>query len=155
MSQLAIGVEAPDFQLQTTDGRMWRLSEELARRPVVLVFYKASCSTCQFTFPFIQQIYSKAGKTAPWTLWAISEDEPEETLDFARQHGLTFDLLIDEYPYPVSAAYGLHNVPAIFIVKMDGKISLSDFGFTKDTLNQIAGFPFFTPNDGLPSSRPG
>lgn len=155
MSQLAIGVEAPDFQLKTADGRPRRLSEELPERPVLLVFYKASCSTCQFTLPFIQQIYSKLGKTAPWTLWAISEDEPEETLDFARQLGLTFDLLIDEHPYPVSAAYGLHYVPAIFLVQKNGTISLSDFGFTKDTLNQIAGFPFFTPDDGLPSTRPG
>src|SRR5579864_2980172 len=138
MSQLAIGVEAPDFQLTAPDGRSRRLSEELAHRPVVLVFYKAACSTCQFTFPFIQQIYSKVGKTAPWTLWAISEDDPDETLEFARQNGLTFDVLLDEHPYPVSAAYGLHNVPAIFVVQKNGAISLSDFGFTKDTLNQIA-----------------
>jgi peroxiredoxin len=155
MSQLAVGLEAPDFELKTADGRIRRLSEELARSPVVLVFYKASCSTCQFAFPFIQQIYSKVGKVAPWTLWAISEDDPDETLDFALQHGLTFELLIDEHPYAVSASYGLHNVPAIFVVQKNGTISLSDFGFTKDTLNQIAGFPFFTPEDGLPSARPG
>jgi peroxiredoxin len=155
MSQLAVGVEAPDFELETAEGRIRRLSEELARRPVILVFYKASCSTCQFAFPFIQQIYSKVGKTAPWTLWAISEDDPRETLEFAHQHALTFELLIDEHPYAVSAAYGLQNVPAIFMVQKNGTISLSDFGFTKDTLNQIAGFHFFTPDDGLPSSRPG
>jgi peroxiredoxin len=155
MSQLAIGVEAPDFQLNTPDGQRRGLSEALEHGPVVLVFYKAACSTCQFTFPFIEQIYSKVAKTAPWTLWAISEDEPEETLAFALEHGLTFDILIDEHPYPVSAAYGLHNVPAIFMIQKDGTISLSDFGFTKESLNQIAGFPFFTPNDGLPSSRPG
>jgi peroxiredoxin len=155
MSQLAIGIEAPDFELKTAAGQFRRLSEELARKPVVLVFYKAGCSTCQFTFPFIQQIYSRVGKVAPWTLWAISEDDPDETLAFARQHGLTFELLIDEHPYAVSAAYGLHNVPAIFIVQKNGTISLSDFGFAKDSLNQIAGFPFFTSDDGLPSSRPG
>ena len=155
MSQLAIGVEAPDFELKTADGQTRRLSEAIEHGPVVLVFYKAACSTCQFTFPFIQQIYSKVGKTAPWTLWAISEDEAKETADFAKQFGLTFDLLIDDHPYAVSAAYGLHNVPAIFIVQRDGTISLSDFGFTKDSLNLIAGFPFFTPNDGLPPSRPG
>jgi peroxiredoxin len=155
MSQLLIGIEAPDFELKTAEGRMRRLSEELAHRPVVLVFYKAACSTCQFTFPFIQQIYSKVGNTAPWTLWAISQDDPEETVDFAREYGLTFELLIDEHPYAVSAAYGLQNVPAIFLIQKDGTISLSDFGFSKNTLNQIAGFSFFTPDDGLPSSRPG
>jgi len=155
MSQLAIGIQAPDFELSTADGQPRRLSEALRQRPVVLVFYKGSCPTCQFTFPFIQQIYSKVGSTAPWTLWGISEDDPEETRAFARQHGITFDLLIDEYPYAVSSAYGLQTVPAIFIVQRDGTISLSEFGFTKSALNQVAGFDFFTPNDGLPAARPG
>ena len=155
MSQLAIGIQAPDFELSTADGRPRRLSEALRQDPVVLVFYKGSCPTCQFTFPFIQQIYSKVGSTAPWTLWGISEDDPEETRAFARQHGITFDLLIDEYPYAVSSAYGLQTVPAIFIVQRDGTISLSEYGFSKRSLNQVAGFDFFTPNDGLPAARPG
>jgi len=155
MSQLAIGAYAPEFELKTADGQPRRLSEALQHGPVVLVFYKASCATCQFTFPFIQQIYSKVEGAAPWTLWGISQDDFDETRAFAGQNDITFDLLIDEHPYPVSAAYGLHNVPAIFIVQSDGRVSLSDFGFSKDTLNQIAGFAFFTPDDGLPATRPG
>src|SRR2546421_1919466 len=155
MSQLTIGVEAPDFELQTVEGQPRRLSEALKKGPVVLVFYKSSCSTCQFTFPFIQKIYAKVGATAPWTLWAISQDDVQETRDFAKEYGLTFELLIDDYPYAVSSAYGLHNVPAIFIVQSDGRISLSEFGFTKASLNEVAGFPFFTPDDGVPATRPG
>ena len=155
MSQLAIGVEALDFELNTVGGYPRRLSEALKRGPVVLVFYKASCSTCQFTFPFIQRIYSNVATTAPWLLWAISQDDIQETSAFMKEYGLTFEVLIDEHPYPVSAAYGLNNVPAIFVVQPDGTISLSEFGFTKHSLNEIAGFSFFTPDDGLPSSRPG
>jgi peroxiredoxin len=155
MSQLPMGDRAPDFELKTPEGWARRLSKALEQGPVVLVFYKGSCPTCQFTFPFIQQIYSKMGGRAPWTLWGISEDDPDETLDFRQQFGITFELLIDTYPYQVSAAYGLQNVPAVFVVQSDGTISLSDFGFSKQTLNQIAGFPFFTPNDGLPATRPG
>src|SRR5919108_1129445 len=101
MSQLANGNQAPDFELNTPEGRPRRLFEALKRGPVVLVFYKSSCPTSQFTLPFVQQIYSKVGGTAPWTLWGISEDEPDETLSFARQNGITFDLLIDEHPYAV------------------------------------------------------
>jgi len=155
MSQLAIGAYAPEFELKTADGQPRRLSEALRQGSVVLIFYKASCGTCQFTFRFIQQIYSKVGSGASWTVWGISEDDLDETRAFARQNGITFDLLIDEHPYPVSAAYGLHNVPAIFIIQSDGSVSLSDFGFSKDTLNQIAGFAFFTSDDGLPATRPG
>ena len=155
MSQLSIGTPAPDFELRDTNGRSWRLSEALTRGPVALVFYKSACPTCQFSFPLIQKIFSKVGKTAGWTLWGISEDDVEETKEFAKEHRITFDLLIDEHPYSVSAAYGLEFVPAIFLVQPDGKITVSEYGFTKAGLNQIAGFDFFTANDGLPASRPG
>src|SRR2546428_13766682 len=93
MSQVAIGTPAPLFELKTADGQFHGLSEALERGTVVLVFYKASCPPCQFTFPFIQQIYSKIGGSAGWPFWAISQDEPEENRAFPRQHGLTFDLL--------------------------------------------------------------
>ena len=155
MSQLSIGEEAPDFELQDAGGRSYRLSKALTRGPVVLVFYKSGCPTCQFTFPHIQRMFSQAGKTAGWTLWGISEDEPEETRRFAKQFGITFDLLIDEHPHAVSAAYGLEFVPAMFRIERGGIVAGSAFGFTKAGLNQIAGFEFFTANDGLPATRPG
>jgi peroxiredoxin len=78
-----------------------------------------------------------------------------ETREFAEQHGITFELLIDEHPYPVSAAYGLEFVPAIFLIQQDGTISVSEFGFTKAGLNRIAGFEFFTADDRIPATRPG
>jgi peroxiredoxin len=155
MTQLAIGTCAPDFELRDSEGRAHRLSDALAHGPVVLAFYKSACPTCQFTFPHIQKIVATLGKAAPWTLWGISEDEAGETRAFSEQYGLTFDVLIDEHPYKVSAAYGLEFVPAIFIVQPDGVISLSDFGFTKASLNEIAGLEFFSPNDGIRASLPG
>jgi peroxiredoxin len=155
MSQLAIGTQAPDFELISANGRSHHLADALSRGPVALVFYKAECPTCQFTFPYIQKIFAHAGKAAGLTLWGISEDDADETRRFARQYGITFDLLIDDHPYAVSAAYGLQFVPAIFVIETSGKIKVSDFGFTKAGLNQIAGFEFFKPDDGLPATRPG
>jgi peroxiredoxin len=155
MSQLSIGSRAPDFELKDVNGRLHKLSEAPGRGPVVLAFYKTSCPTCQFTFPYIEKIFAQVGQNAGWTLWGISQDDEPETQRFADRYGITFVQLIDDYPYPVSAAYGLEFVPAIFIVQPDGSLSLSEFGFTKAGLNQIAGFPFFTPYDGLPAVRPG
>jgi peroxiredoxin len=155
MPQLSVGQLAPDFQLLDVQGRSHRLTEALKKGPVVLVFYKAECPTCQFTFPYIQKIFSKVGTTAGWTLWGISEDDPAETVQFARQNGITFELLIDEHPYVVSADYGLQFVPAIFLIEPNGKIAVSEYGFNKAALNHIAGHEFFRPNDGLPATRPG
>lgn len=155
MSQLPIGVRAPDFELKDVDGRSYRLSAALARGPIVLVFYKGSCPTSQFTLPHIQRIFGGAGKDWGAQIWAISQDDADETRQFAARLGLGFNIVIDEYPYDVSSAYKIHSVPSLFVIEQDGKISLSDHGFTKSSLNRIAGFEMFTLNDGLPASRPG
>src|SRR5215470_16274167 len=123
MSQLSVGSKAPDFELNDVHGRSYRLSEALALGPVALIFYKTSCPTCQFTFPYIQKIFERAGKARGWTLWGISEDDEDETREFVKQQGLTFKVLIDEYPYPVSAAFGIEFVPGIFLIRPDGKIT--------------------------------
>ena len=155
MSQLGRSVQAPDFELRDLNGELHRLSTVLSRGPVILVFFKVECPTCQFTFPLIQRIFASAGKDWHARLWAISQDDSEETRRFARQFGITFEMLIYEYPYDVSNAYGIVSVPTIFIIELDGKISMSDSGFSKVSLNQIAGYEMFTPNDGLPANRPG
>jgi len=155
MSQLRVLVHAPEFELSDVNGRSCRLSAALNQGPVILVFYKESCPTCQFTLPHIQRIFAGAGKNWGAQLWGISQDDSEETRLFAARFGITFDILIDEYPYEVSSAYGIVSVPSLFVVEQDGKISLSDSGFNKSSLNRIAGSEVFTPNDGLPATRPG
>lgn len=163
MKSLSVGVLAPDFELTDIHGSLHSLRREIAKGTLVLVFYKSACPTSQFTFPFIQKITAAMGEVEGCTLWAISQDDVNETREFAE--GFRFPFLIDEHPYPVSSAYGLTNVPSIFIVETSGVISLSDFGFSKATLEEIsarlakcAGRPpvqLFQPEDGLPAIRPG
>ncbi len=165
MSQLPTGVAAPHFQLKSIKVLERTLSEALTRGPVVLAFYKASCPTCQLTFPYLQKIHSELGAGSAFTIWGISQDEAGETKEFSERFKIKFDLLIDEHPYEVSSAYGLEFVPGIFVIGEDGRIALSDFGFSKATLNQIACLAaagssrstpaLFDANDGLPATRPG
>ena len=151
MKQLPAGVQAPDFTLKTLDGRAFHLTEAVAAGPIALVFYKASCPTCQLTFPYLQQIHSNSNAL----IVGISQDEPEETQAFVDRFGIAFDILIDEHPYDVSMVYGLQFVPTTFIIGKDGGIELSDYGFSKATLSTIAGFNVFPVDDGLPATRPG
>ena len=156
MRQLPAGVLAPDFRLLALNGQELRLSEAIADRPVVLAFYKSSCPTCQLTFPYLQRIYSEFRAEPVFTIWGISQDEFAETTEFVHEYGIQFDILIDEHPYTVSAAYGLEFVPTIFVVGTDGKIKISDYGFSKATLSEIAKpLRLFGADDGLPATRPG
>ncbi len=148
MKQLPAGLPAPDFELPTLDGGAFHLSQALSGGPVVLAFYKAACPTCQFTFPYLQ----KSGNSR---IWAISQDEPEETRAFLKHFGIALPVLIDPHPYEVSREYGVEYVPAVFIIGQDGVIRTSDYGFSKDTLSKIAGHEMFPSDDGIPATRPG
>ena len=57
MTALATGAKAPEFELKTLEGKRFSLNEELAKGPVVLAFFKVSCPTCQYAFPYLERLY--------------------------------------------------------------------------------------------------
>ena len=62
MAALTAGTKAPDFTLKSIEGKEFSLSEQLAHGPVVLAFFKVSCSTCQYAFPFFERLYKAYGQ---------------------------------------------------------------------------------------------
>jgi peroxiredoxin len=137
MTALATGAKAPEFELKTFDGKKFSLRNELAQGPVVLAFFKVSCPTCQYTFPFLQRLH-KAYHDKGVKLVGISQNDATETAAFAKEFGLTFPLLLDDTKtYPASNAYGLTNVPTIFWIAQDGDIEVSSVGWLKADFEQI------------------
>jgi peroxiredoxin len=131
MAALATGVKAPEFELKTLDGRKFSLSEELAKGPVVLVFFKVSCPTCQYALPYLERLY-KAYKNKGVTLVGVSQNDAKETADFCKDFGVSFPMLLDDTrTYHVSNAYGLTNVPTIFWIAQGGEIEVSSVGWVK------------------------
>ena len=136
----------------------------MERGPVVAAFFKVSCPVCQFTFPFLERLYKLYG-SGDVSVLGISQDDARATKNFASEYGVTFPLLMDEDGYPVSNAYGLTNVPTIFLIDADGKVKVSSMGFDKKDLETIAHelaerrkmalTPFFRPDEVVPANKPG
>jgi peroxiredoxin len=137
MTALATGAKAPDFELKTLDGKLFSLTDELARGPVVLVFFKVSCPTCQYALPFYERLYKAYGQQGV-TLVGISQNNAKETAAFNKEFGVTFPVLLDDsHSYPASNAYGLTNVPTIFWIAQDGEIEVSSVGWLKADFEEI------------------
>lgn len=137
MTALATGTIAPDFDLKTLDGEKFALLDELANGPVVLAFFKVSCPTCQYTFPFLERLYKAYGNKGV-KIVGVSQNDPKETSAFAKEYGVTFPLLLDDTrTYPVSNAYGLTNVPTIFWIDQDGELEVSSVGWVKADFEQV------------------
>jgi len=137
MAALATGTKAPEFELKTLDGKRFSLSDELTRGPVVLVFFKVSCPTCQYALPFYERLYKAYGHKGV-TLVGVSQNDARETTAFNKEFGITLPVLLDNtQSYPASNAYGLTNVPSIFWIAQDGEIEVSSVGWLKADFEEI------------------
>jgi peroxiredoxin len=137
MGALAVGAKAPDFTLKTMDGKSFSLGGELGRGPMVLVFFKVSCPTCQYALPFFERLH-KAYRNKGISLVGVSQNDAKETAAFMKEFGITFPVLLDDtHSYPVSNSYGLTNVPTIFWIAQDGEIEVSSVGWLKADFEEI------------------
>lgn len=166
MTNIVAGNSAPVFSLTALDGKEFSLTELLEQGPVVAAFFKISCPVCQFTFPFLERLYKRYGGGGV-TFLGISQDDSPATKDFAKEFGVTFPIVLDEKlkGYPASNAYGLTNVPTIFLIDPDGTVKVSCMGFDKKDLEsidavlaerkKISAGALFRPDESVPSHKPG
>ena len=164
MTHIVAGNKAPGFSLKSLDNKDYSLNALLERGPVVAAFFKVSCPVCQFTFPFLERLYKRYGGDGI-TFLGISQDDARATQNFAKEYGMTFPLLLDDNGYPVSNAYGLTNVPTIFLIDTDGTVKVSSMGFDKKDLEKIAAHlaerkkislaPLFRSDEVVPANKPG
>jgi peroxiredoxin len=164
MSTVIVGQKAPQFELVGVEGKKYSLLQALARGPVLVAFFKVECPTCQYTLPFVERLYQQF-RTQGVQIWGISQDDARHSQRFAKEYGVTFPVLIDDYPYETSREYGLKYVPTLFLIAPDGRANLASDGFTRADLLEIqrllakhfsvAPPALFLPSDGVPEFKPG
>lgn len=137
MAALTPGIFAPDFTLSDMNGKTFSLHEARSRGPVVLAFFKVSCPTCQYAFPYLERLY-QAHRGSNLSLVGISQNDKDDTAEFIKTFGVTFPVLLDDtHSYPVSNSYGLTNVPTIYWIGATGKIEVSSVGWSRHDIEQI------------------
>jgi peroxiredoxin len=164
MTTILAGHIAPGFSLKSLDGKSYSLGALLSQGLVVAAFFKISCPVCQFTFPFLERIHKRYGGNGA-TILGISQDDARDTWEFCREYRVTFSVVIDDKGYPVSNAYGLTNVPTVFLIEDGGKVRVSSMGFDKKDLEtisadladhqRIAAAPLFRTDEIIPAQKPG
>jgi peroxiredoxin len=170
MAALPAGTKAPDFTLpivlnRKDDGGEFSLQAALQQGPVLVAFFKVSCPVCQYTFPYIERLYQAHG-SKKITILGISQNNQRDTAAFLKEYGATFLTLLDDpNGYAVSNAYGLTNVPTLFLIGQDGQIEVSSVGWSRQDLEEInrkltdgqkiALRPIFQPGEDVRDFRAG
>jgi peroxiredoxin len=132
------------------------LDEILAKGPALLAFYKISCPVCQLAAPYLERL--TAGSSP--RIVGISQDDAAATQGFNQRFGVTFPTLLDSSKagYPASNAYGITNVPTLFVVEPDGQIAKVIAGFSKRDLEELgarAGVQTFRAEENVPEWKAG
>jgi peroxiredoxin len=165
MPALETGSSAPEINLPTLDGGTFSLSAARKQGPVALAFFKISCPVCQMAFPFFERLH-QAFRGRNVRVVGISQDSVKDTASFAKEFGISFPLALDDTKrYPASNAYGLTNVPTLFLISPEGKVEVSSVAWSRDDLQAVSdrfaaatGSPqqeIVHASDNVPSYKPG
>lgn len=130
--------QAPDFRLQDAEGAEFHLYTALESGRVLLTFYKTNCPTCQYALPYLDRFKSLLdGSAAAVT---VSQDTPADAerfnADFDYSTRQVFDT--EEAGFEVSNAYGLTNVPTVFLVGPNGLIEHTMVSWSKSDVEDLA-----------------
>jgi len=138
------GDPAPDFTLPSTQGSI-RLSEQLARRPVLLVFYPGDdtpvCTKQLCNYRDHMDVFSDLGVA----VLGINPQGEASHAAFAKKHTLPFPLLSDQGG-AVCRQYGALNFlgmakRALVLVGCDGRVKWrrTDFPLFHQTADDVRG----------------
>lgn len=128
------GAMAHEFALQSTEGKLIRLSD-LRGRAVVLSFWATWCGPCKIEMPWLVDLQKQYGAQGLQVLGVdVKDDAPvEDVTAFAADLGVDYPILVGKRTEQdaVGNDYGgLPFLPTTVFITRDGKVSEKTIGLT-------------------------
>lgn len=122
-SGLDVGQRAPDFELQSLDGEMLKLSDYRGQM-VMLNFWASWCPPCRVEMPHMETYYQEDDniEILAVNMTTLERGSREKVPEFVEKHGLTFPILMDEEG-DVKDLYKVMVYPTTYIVNEEGIIT--------------------------------
>jgi thiol-disulfide isomerase/thioredoxin len=120
-ARLTQSTVAPDFSLESLDGKTMRLSD-LRGKAVLLNFWATWCGPCKIEMPWFVDLQNQYGSQGLQIVGVAMDDASKEDIGkFAKDMGVNYPILIGKES--VGDQYG--GVPALpesFLIGRDGKV---------------------------------
>jgi thiol-disulfide isomerase/thioredoxin len=121
------GQPAPDFSLDTLDGKAIRLSD-FRGQAVLLNFWATWCGPCKIEMPWFVELQKQYGREGLQVVGVAMDDSSKEDIEkFVKQMGVNYPILLGKEA--VGQDYGGVNVlPTTFFIDRNGRIVGREFG---------------------------
>jgi len=118
---------APDFTLQSLDGKTVRLSD-FRGKPVVLNFWATWCGPCKIEMPWFVDLQKEYGPAGLQFLGVAMDDaSTKDIAEFAESMKVNYPILVGKES--VGDAYGgVQFLPETFYIDRNGKVVDKAFG---------------------------
>jgi peroxiredoxin len=118
---LTASAPAPDFSLESLDGKATRLSD-FRGKAVLLNFWATWCGPCKIEMPWFVDLQNQYGSQGLQIVGVAMDDASKEDIaKFAKDMGVNYPVLIGKEA--VGDAYGgVPALPETFLIARDGKI---------------------------------
>jgi peroxiredoxin len=120
------GQIAPDFELQTTGGERFRLSENIGKKMIVLNFFATWCGPCREEMPELNRYFNEHRAESFYLIGVDSDEKPDVVKGFVDEMKVDFPIAIDSGP--VQGQYGVTAFPTTVIIGVDGKVEFYEAG---------------------------
>ena len=128
------GMIAPDFTVLDLEGHPYRLSEEVSRMPVLLLFWSVFCDPCRAEMADLQKVLDRFGSRDLAVVAVAVDGEPLRSIvgGVARQEGYAFKVLVDALDatgkWKAADAYGVAVTPTLLLLGKGGTVLLRKEG---------------------------
>jgi peroxiredoxin len=128
--------KAPDFKLQTIDGKTIQLSD-FRNKIVIVDFWATWCPPCRRGIPDLIALQNEYKKDLVVIGISVDRETRDGVAEFARKQGINYsicyftDKVVDDFG-------GIEGIPTSFVIDRKGNIVDSHVGLVdKDTYEQV------------------
>lgn len=129
---------APSFALFSTDGNLVKLSTEINKSEVLIIFFASYCLPCRNEIPELVKLHEKYSSRFNILFVSIDKEGKTEAEKVLSELDVkNYTCLLDLYQRTIKKYSPSLTIPAFFLVDKSGKIIYESIGYNSESIGSF------------------